>query len=862
MKNLFLTILGVLLIFPAILFGQAKRNYVGEWYQRSAQGKSPQQANIFSKGTSDFVRTKRYNLNANSNQLNSILNTQPALLNLVVPYGDKTYTLNLSKVEVTAAGFGVRTNNGKSSRAESVQYRGIVDNNPQYIASLSISSSDIMGFFSTSEGNFTITKEGLQFIVYNQKDMPVPEGINCATPDVTYQVNAPTAPVSGIGCKTVNIYLECDYAFYLSKGSNISTLTSYVIAFFNQVATLYANENIAMQISEMFVWTSTDPYASMTNSGDVLSAFRTTRGSNFNGNIAHFLTTRNLGGGVAYVNTLCNKSYAHGVSMVYGTYNNAPAYSWTVEVVTHEIGHNLGSPHTHSCSWSTGPLDNCYTPEGTCATGPAPTNGGTIMSYCHLTSIGINFNNGFGFYPGNLIRDKVQNATCITGGTSSAAPTSLSTTNITQTSAALNWAATSGAVNYTVQYKLATASTWTSAGTTTSTTMNISALTAGNNYVWTVRSDCSAFATNASFSTTATTTCAVPASLTTTNITQTSATLNWAAAAGATNYTVQYKLATAATWTTSTATTAATMNISGLTAGNNYVWSVKSNCSAFSANASFTTTAATTCTVPTSLTTTNIAQTSATLNWAAAAGATNYTVQYKLATAATWTTTTATTSTSMNISGLTAATNYVWSVKSNCSAFSANASFTTTGSVGCTAPISLTTTNIAQTSATLNWGAVTGATGYTIQFKTAAATGWTSLNTTANSIVLNGLIAATAYNWLVKANCSPNSATVNFTTTITTTPPPAYTCTIATNLTETNITNNSAVLHWTGNVNAQSYTVQFREVGAATWTTYTVTTTSQSVRLRPHRSFEWTVNTKCNNGTTSGATAVRRFTAL
>jgi hypothetical protein len=94
-------------------------------------------------------------------------------------------------------------------------------------------------------------------------------------------------------------------------------------------------------------------------------------------------------------------------------YSNVPTYSWTINVVAHELGHNLGSPHTHSCTWSGGPIDNCAAPEGTCSPGPAPVNGGTIMSYCHATSAGINFNNGFGPLPGNLIRSRVLNASCI-----------------------------------------------------------------------------------------------------------------------------------------------------------------------------------------------------------------------------------------------------------------------------------------------------------------------------------------------------------------------------------------------------------------------------------------------------------------
>ncbi len=81
--------------------------------------------------------------------------------------------------------------------------------------------------------------------------------------------------------------------------------------------------------------------------------------------------------------------------------------------MTHEIGHNIGSPHTQSCSWQGGALDNCYPVEGSCNPGPPPTNGGTIMSYCHLASYGINFNNRFGTQPGKLIRSKVLGAACL-----------------------------------------------------------------------------------------------------------------------------------------------------------------------------------------------------------------------------------------------------------------------------------------------------------------------------------------------------------------------------------------------------------------------------------------------------------------
>jgi hypothetical protein len=86
-------------------------------------------------------------------------------------------------------------------------------------------------------------------------------------------------------------------------------------------------------------------------------------------------------------------------------------------VVTHEIGHNLGSSHTHACVWNGNntAIDGCgptagYS-EGCTAALPVA---GTIMSYCHLVSgVGIDFNLGFGPQPGDRIRSEVYNAPCL-----------------------------------------------------------------------------------------------------------------------------------------------------------------------------------------------------------------------------------------------------------------------------------------------------------------------------------------------------------------------------------------------------------------------------------------------------------------
>ena len=148
----------------------------------------------------------------------------------------------------------------------------------------------------------------------------------------------------------------------------------------------------------------------------------------------HALDPGGLGGLAADINALCSDANKYAYADVNYGYNSFPTYSWTVNTITHEFGHLLGSQHTHACVWNTFNLtaiDGCgptyganYNPpiiyEGSCSGAPIPTGGGTIMSYCHLGAVGINFNNGFGSQPAARIQNRIENASCL--GTSCASP--------------------------------------------------------------------------------------------------------------------------------------------------------------------------------------------------------------------------------------------------------------------------------------------------------------------------------------------------------------------------------------------------------------------------------------------------------
>lgn len=127
----------------------------------------------------------------------------------------------------------------------------------------------------------------------------------------------------------------------------------------------------------------------------------------FNGDLAH-LVSFDGGGGIAYLSVVCS-SWGTGYSGISTWYNDVPNYSWTIEVIAHELGHNFGSPHTHSCSWGDNwnqPIDCCGIDAGygdsNCSCDDAISTdadmegGGTIMSYCHLTGTGIDLRKGFG----------------------------------------------------------------------------------------------------------------------------------------------------------------------------------------------------------------------------------------------------------------------------------------------------------------------------------------------------------------------------------------------------------------------------------------------------------------------------------
>lgn len=213
--------------------------------------------------------------------------------------------------------------------------------------------------------------------------------------------------------------IETDFQLY-QKFNSAPALIDYVTQLVAAVSSQYLEDvQTVLSIAYLGVYTNAgDPWTSQDSGGNasaLLNEFVAAWAPNHwpaAANLAHFISGANLGGGVAYVNTLCNQSFGFGVSgnisgnIDWNGWSGVPSHlTWDFVVVAHELGHNFGSNHTHSyCP----PLDRCSTN----CTGSTSCTQGTIMSYCHTCGGMDNIDLEFHPVTANIMRQAV-NSSCL-----------------------------------------------------------------------------------------------------------------------------------------------------------------------------------------------------------------------------------------------------------------------------------------------------------------------------------------------------------------------------------------------------------------------------------------------------------------
>lgn len=267
----------------------------------------------------------------------------------------------------------------------------------------------------------------------------LPPGLDFTADPLAPIEKAATAAV--VAAHTAQVAIETDFEFY-QLFNNSTTATNYIGNLIGYASTLYGKEiNTSLAVQSVSLWTtSNDPWTQTSTLCGLLEF-----GKYWNQNetsvprtTAHFMSGKSLGGGVAWLGVLCSGPFSTGgasscpglgsettpwggaygftASLTGGFDVNNPTAMWDIIAVSHEIGHNFNSPHTHcygGIGGNASPIDQCWAKESGCYSGtaslpgPAGQGSGTIMSYCHQLSggygnISLDFgtNHPYGVQPG------------------------------------------------------------------------------------------------------------------------------------------------------------------------------------------------------------------------------------------------------------------------------------------------------------------------------------------------------------------------------------------------------------------------------------------------------------------------------
>ena len=414
-------------------------NRIAEWIATEKQQTNLQPIELFE--IDEAIKYEKYAgkvkdavyLLPTKGKLEALVLAKPQAITLNIPVGKGTsFDLELAQVNNIANDFVAETSEGKfitNTEIGGVFYRGIVKGKPNSIVALSVFPTHVRALISDESGNYVLaelSEEKKQtYVLYNDKKLLNRTPMECLVNEET-KVNPIVRNEKQLqqeksgDDRCMKVFVEADFSIYsrLNK-SDILATAKYVQSLFNESAVIYQNEEVVMELGRVFIWTNSDPYSRIFDSFSLLSQFATSKQSTgFNGNIAHLLSARLGSQGIAdAINGICGSPFCF--SGMRNDVTGFPEYSEDVEIFTHEMGHLMGSFHTHGCYWNTDTygdgttIDDCGTVagsfEGFACFDPnnpiLPAEGGTIMSYCSfLREVGINFSLGFGPQPGDIIR--------------------------------------------------------------------------------------------------------------------------------------------------------------------------------------------------------------------------------------------------------------------------------------------------------------------------------------------------------------------------------------------------------------------------------------------------------------------------
>jgi len=362
-----------------------------------------------------------------------------------LPLADgSSLTLALRRFEVLAPGATVTLTGAGGAvayRPDLTLFRGPVEGEPGSLAVIAMGSDRVTGWVERAAGNLLVgplDRAGAAHAVTSEAALPAPGPFLCPSDDLAGDAPAPPPALPALpqdvqattARLVCDLALDCDYDFFVKEAGDSARAVDYALVLLGTTSSIYEREiNVTLRASYLNLWTTpADPYSAGTLS-TALTEFVNWWKANRSGvprDLAQLVSGRPLGGGIAYIGSLCSSNFGYSVIGNLSGNNVYPSSvtTWDVNVMAHELGHNFNSQHTHSCWWQSNGyapagalLDSCYTAEGSCYTGGVghvPPDLGTIMSYCHL--VGGESDIRLDFHPAcrTVMRYAAEHAACFT----------------------------------------------------------------------------------------------------------------------------------------------------------------------------------------------------------------------------------------------------------------------------------------------------------------------------------------------------------------------------------------------------------------------------------------------------------------
>lgn len=330
--------------------------------------------------------------------IQEIIATQPEDIILPIPSDE------LGEIQLVLQRQNLLSNNFKSNKNHldstgqkiNLHYMGTVLDQPNAKAALSISQERVSGLIRfTSKKVFTIERlakdrSSKKHIFTEYDELATIGALDCTDTDTMpkyqpTQLNRSTAVGEPV-CVSIRVEVDQDF-----RGD--------VTALLNQVASIYQSIGVDLKIAEIYYWDRPSPYTGTTK--EIIQQLQTALKSQagLTGDLTLFIGGKGNGGRAAAVGAVCDPTI-----VCYSGQNN------DVYTVAHELAHLFAAHHTHACRWNGNntAIDGCgfNAGYGGCPEDD-PLGGGTIMSYCHIRSVGVNLE----FHPQvaeviyNFIRD-------------------------------------------------------------------------------------------------------------------------------------------------------------------------------------------------------------------------------------------------------------------------------------------------------------------------------------------------------------------------------------------------------------------------------------------------------------------------